>query len=273
MNTIDFLKNGSHIKKKNRGKFTEYCNGKVTNECIARGKRSSDPAVRKMATFAQNSRKWKRGQIIKSEEGSKTSTWKKIGNFLSSDNGQSLLNGAFNLYSNLQSTQANNKMIQANADAQKAENEANLAAVQEQLLSQYQNDKLDFFNQWQQNYQSGLTLDRPSEIVANHVGYDQYNQKVRKAKDKVKNEALQTQAESQKESILGSASEGIFDLGQSLLNNYLNKTSTPSSTSTSSTNTSTISWTPTTNLGISYNVNTGMQYKTNWNPLQNMKFS
>jgi hypothetical protein len=23
-----------HIKKKNRGKFTEYCGGKVTDECI-----------------------------------------------------------------------------------------------------------------------------------------------------------------------------------------------------------------------------------------------
>jgi hypothetical protein len=36
MNIIDFLKNGSgiHIKKKNRGKFTSYCGGKVTDECI-----------------------------------------------------------------------------------------------------------------------------------------------------------------------------------------------------------------------------------------------
>jgi hypothetical protein len=25
---------GIHIKKKNRGKFTEYCGGEVTNECI-----------------------------------------------------------------------------------------------------------------------------------------------------------------------------------------------------------------------------------------------
>lgn len=48
-----------HIKKANRGKFTKYCGGKVTSECIARGKRSSDPAVRKRATFAANARKWK----------------------------------------------------------------------------------------------------------------------------------------------------------------------------------------------------------------------
>lgn len=57
MNT--FAKGGKiHIKKANRGKFTKYCGGEVTSECIARGKRSSNPAVRKRATFAANARKW-----------------------------------------------------------------------------------------------------------------------------------------------------------------------------------------------------------------------
>lgn len=68
MNYIEFLKNGSgiHIKKKNRGKFTQYCKGKVTAECIARGKRSKNPLTRKRATFAANSRAWSRqeGGII-----------------------------------------------------------------------------------------------------------------------------------------------------------------------------------------------------------------
>lgn len=50
---------GIHIKKKNRGKFTAYCGGKVTSECIARGKRSSSPTIRKRAIFAQNARKFK----------------------------------------------------------------------------------------------------------------------------------------------------------------------------------------------------------------------
>lgn len=55
-----FAKGGKiHIKKENRGKFTDYCGGKVTSECIARGKRSKSPAVRKRATFAANARKWK----------------------------------------------------------------------------------------------------------------------------------------------------------------------------------------------------------------------
>lgn len=61
MNIIEFLKNGSgiHIKKENRGKFTDYCGGKVTSACIAKGKHSSNPAIRKRATFAANARKWK----------------------------------------------------------------------------------------------------------------------------------------------------------------------------------------------------------------------
>ena len=61
MNLIEFLKNGSgiHIKKKNRGKFTEYCGGKVTDACIRRAKASGNPTLVKRATFAQNARRWK----------------------------------------------------------------------------------------------------------------------------------------------------------------------------------------------------------------------
>lgn len=60
-NELEIFKSGGkiHIKKKNRGSFTRYCNGKVTNECIQRGKNSPDPAIRKKAVFAQNARRWK----------------------------------------------------------------------------------------------------------------------------------------------------------------------------------------------------------------------
>lgn len=66
---IDFYKEGHKIKikKENRGKFTEYCGGNVTSECISRGKNSSDPKIRKRATFAANSRSWKHqegGRVI-----------------------------------------------------------------------------------------------------------------------------------------------------------------------------------------------------------------
>lgn len=47
-----------YIKPENRGKFTDYCGGKVTADCIARGKRSSSSTIRKRATFAANARKW-----------------------------------------------------------------------------------------------------------------------------------------------------------------------------------------------------------------------
>lgn len=73
MNYINYYKLGSgiHIKKANKGKFTDYCGGKVTSECIARGKRSSSAAVRKRATFAANARKWKHedGGILKAAWG------------------------------------------------------------------------------------------------------------------------------------------------------------------------------------------------------------
>ena len=57
---IQYLKKGGsiHIKKKNRGKFTDYCGGKVTLACIARAKRSNNPILRKRAIFAENVRKW-----------------------------------------------------------------------------------------------------------------------------------------------------------------------------------------------------------------------
>ena len=61
---VPYLKKGSgiHIKKKNRGKFTEYCGGEVTNECIQKAKKSKNPKLRKRATFAQNSRRWSKKQ-------------------------------------------------------------------------------------------------------------------------------------------------------------------------------------------------------------------
>ena len=58
---IEMFKKGHkiHIKKKNRGSFTRWCGGNVTEECIRRGKNSSNPAIRKKATFADNARHFK----------------------------------------------------------------------------------------------------------------------------------------------------------------------------------------------------------------------
>lgn len=58
---VPYLKKGKgiYIKKKNRGKFTEYCGGEVTDKCIQKAKNSKNPKLRKRATFAANARKWK----------------------------------------------------------------------------------------------------------------------------------------------------------------------------------------------------------------------
>ena len=55
---IPIHKSGSTIKIKpeNKGKFTEYCGGKVTSSCIEKGKNSKNPLTRKRATFAANVR-------------------------------------------------------------------------------------------------------------------------------------------------------------------------------------------------------------------------
>lgn len=75
MNYIDFMKSGGiHIKKENLGKFTDYCNGKVTTECIQRGKKSPSATIRKRATFAQNTRSWSKreeGGILHAQTGAK----------------------------------------------------------------------------------------------------------------------------------------------------------------------------------------------------------
>lgn len=48
------------IKPQNKGKFTAY--KKRTGKTTAQAKRSKSPAVRKMATFAQNAKKWNKGK-------------------------------------------------------------------------------------------------------------------------------------------------------------------------------------------------------------------
>ena len=60
-NVVEKFKKGNkiHIKESQKGSFTKWCGGNVTNECIQRGKNSSNPKIRKKATFAANARNWK----------------------------------------------------------------------------------------------------------------------------------------------------------------------------------------------------------------------
>ena len=137
MNTLQFLKNGSgiHIKKKNRGKFTDYCGGKVTSECIAKGKKSPNAAIRKRATFAANARKWKHKKggkafvngvsILDSnpdaykyvkkkykmaQEGTKLTFGQKVGNFLNSDLGQFAVNASGQFVNGIWQNKQQNKI-------------------------------------------------------------------------------------------------------------------------------------------------------------------
>ena len=68
---ISFGKSGIHIKKQNKGKFTEYCGGKVTQDCINKAKASGNSKLVKRAVFAENSRHWKHqhGGILKGQTG------------------------------------------------------------------------------------------------------------------------------------------------------------------------------------------------------------
>lgn len=61
LDEVEILKKGNkiHIKPSRRGSFTRWCGGKVTEECIRRGKNSPNSAIRKKATFASNARRWK----------------------------------------------------------------------------------------------------------------------------------------------------------------------------------------------------------------------
>lgn len=129
MNILEFLKNGSgiHIKEKNKGKFTSYCGGKVTDECIQKGKNSSNPAIRKRATFAANARKWKHkeGGIIKAEKGA---IFGKIGNFFKNNElGQSILSTGINLGLNSLTNSANKNVISNEAEISKANAEKDAA--------------------------------------------------------------------------------------------------------------------------------------------------
>lgn len=46
------------IKPENKGKFTEYCGGKVTDKCIEKGLGSPNETTRKRAQFAKNAKSW-----------------------------------------------------------------------------------------------------------------------------------------------------------------------------------------------------------------------
>ena len=237
MNTLQFLKNGSgiHIKKKNRGKFTDYCGGKVTDECIRRAKASGNPTLVKRATFADNARHWKhknggkafvegvnvldsnpkaykyvkkKYKMRMAQDGTKFDWASTLGNV-----GSSILQGYFQ-----------NKKISREAEAAKAMNK---------LTSQ------DFFNIYNQKLQeakqqeeqqakaieamTGTTINS-SNIVAANNAWKNASGEYAALKNNVdqQNRAIDAQVQAQKSNIWGNAISGVMQQGVGLLSNYLN---------------------------------------------------
>ena len=46
------------IKSENKGKFSEYCGGKVTDKCIEKDLGYPNETTRKRAQFAKNAKSW-----------------------------------------------------------------------------------------------------------------------------------------------------------------------------------------------------------------------
>lgn len=221
---IRFLKNGSgiHIKESQKGSFTKYCKGKVTNECIQKGKNSPDPKIRKKATFAANARKWKHkdgGTIKKFAQGNKVNFWQGFGNFLNSNVGQGLMN----IGTNFLSTQAQNKQVEGEAEALKAQNEYNAQEAVAQLQRQSQQEANQMYQQWAQNYQQGLTQDQPSDIVAKHLRYKRFSQNLASQQQNLKNQnsAIDAYANSQKASQNSDFWGSTIQSGLGMVGNWL----------------------------------------------------
>lgn len=258
INMIEFLKKGSgiHIKKENRGKFTSYCGGKVTDECIQKGKNSSNPAIRKRATFAANARKWKHkeGGLLKFEDGGKNGApsikflskqWFKnagdnIGSFLNSDTGKGLLNIGQNILSGYTDYKNTSNLLDSQAEQSKASLEQSYQdivqeAMKNRILKQYQLKK-----QWQQAYQNGETLDNYSkDIVAPHIGWDQYSSTIQNAEQQERQQKtlIDQQAKQAKSNALGNLFGGVVQSGFGILgmlgggsSSSTTKTTTPKTT-------------------------------------------
>lgn len=257
INIIEFLKKGSgiHIKPENKGKFTKYCKGKVTSECIARGKRSSDPAVRKRATFAANSRKWqhKNGGTFKYQQGG---LFSKVGNFLSSDTGKSVISGISQLYNGIKNSAkvADYK----NQDNQRIEAEYKSRLNNVGDVSQEAQSYIDYLKQQNPDVHYGtIDLGQIQQRLIN-----QRRQQNKAQSDQWKQEQLNNQAETI-QSIQGSGTNfsGIIDSIGGIASSILNKKQTNSQTTTNN-GTTTMN-----NLDLNYNWNTNKFSSNSSSPL------
>ena len=229
---LEFLKNGSgiHIKEKNKGKFTSYCGGKVTDECIQKGKNSSNPAIRKRATFADNARRWKHksGGIIKAQEGTKFS-WQ-----------SALTNMGTNLFNSYLQSRVQNNKINSEAEVAKAENEVDL---NQYFWDTYQQELAKAQQEEEQKNKAisamNDTVINSSPLVTQKIAYDKASKSYgnQKANQDARNKAIDEQAKAAKSSVITDAVSGVIQNGLGMLKDYYgskNNNSTSSSTNSNS---------------------------------------
>lgn len=144
--------NKIHIKESQRGSFTKYCNGKVTEECIQKGKNSPNPKIRKKATFAQNSRHFKH------QEG---------GNIISSEGVDALTGIVGNLFGGI----STNKAIKQKRKAINAQSAYAKNAARSQVMGQAQESENQKAVQQLQQFNENSDNGRPSEIVSQANAY------------------------------------------------------------------------------------------------------
>lgn len=221
---LEFLKNGSgiHIKEKNKGLFTKYCHGKVTSECIARGKRSSNPVIRKRATFADNARHFKHqsGGVIKVQEGTK------LGKILNNDTTKFFINTAGQFINGIQQQSLINKQNKLNQNKYNTGYEAIVSDIGD--VTPEVNERLTQLKEQNPNQNFGdIDIQRITQQVINE----------RRSKNRNKAE-LWKQQEMQKDAQAINALQGTSGYGDllAIVGDYLNsKTSSSNSSSSYST--------------------------------------
>ena len=227
MNILEFLKNGSgiHIKPSQKGSFTKYCNGKVTDECIRRGKNSPNPKIRKKATFADNARHFKHKDGGKAfvngvnvldsnpkmykynkkykmaQEGAKLTFWQQAGNWIkdNQDSISTIGNGISNLIS------AKNRQDEINQFAQSKQKEL----------------KAFKYKTWKDKYLSNLQnqTDR-SDIVNAHNAFNQtnINDALQEKQDEINNQIANLQyLNNQQDTGLGDITSGLLGIATNVL--------------------------------------------------------
>ena len=222
---LQLLKNGSgiHIKKKNRGKFTSYCGGKVTDECIRKAKASGNPTLVKRATFAANARKWKHEKggkafvegvnILDSNPNAYKYVKKKIkknqqGGNVYSGLISTGLNAGLDIYSAYKKKEAANEQGKAL--------DKSTEVSQQELYAKYFQEEMEKLNN--ETLPDGI---HSSNAFKSYVAHQRANKRAQADVQKLKsqNELEKTQLQSQaNQQVTSSIINGVSSLGQMLLN-------------------------------------------------------